>query len=241
MEDVSLSNMSIEYFNCSHDEEFQKSKEEVDQLLKKIESTNNNENENSEMKQRKRFPFTKEEDDLLVNLVQLYGIDDKSVWHLISYHMKSRSARQCRERYQLFLSETVRKKAKWTKEEDELLLSQYARIGPHWKKMEQFFLGRTSYNIKNRFKSLIKPRQFQPSNVLCNHVNSIKTPPKHNDFQKPCKKSHNLDLQINPSFYYSSEENKNDKNITNDIINQNSFFDDNYQNELLDFFFFRKL
>ena len=68
--------------------------------------------------------------------------------------MKCRSPRQCRERYQLFLSDQVRKNAKWTLEEDEILLSKYHFFGPHWKKLEPFFVGRTSYNIKNRFTFL---------------------------------------------------------------------------------------
>ena len=68
--------------------------------------------------------------------------------------MKGRNARQCRERYKLFLSDGIKKKVKWTKEEDDILLSKYACFGPHWKMMEKFFIGRTSYNIKNRYASL---------------------------------------------------------------------------------------
>lgn len=110
-------------------------------------------------KARTRCPFSKQEDMLLLELVGIYGIEDKNNWHFIACHIKGRNARQCRERYQLFLSKDIRRKAKWTKEEDEILLSKYKILGPHWKKMEEFFEGRTSYNIKNRFISLNRQRE----------------------------------------------------------------------------------
>lgn len=101
----------------------------------------------NQVKRRTRIPFTKEEDQQLLQLVQYFGINDKNNWYFIAIHMNGRSPRQCRERYQLFLSDRVKKKEKWTKEEDQLLISKYKIYGPHWKQMEQFFDGRTSYNI----------------------------------------------------------------------------------------------
>lgn len=115
----------------------------------------------SQAKKRTRIPFTKEEDERLIALVNMFGIKDKNNWYFIANNIIGRSPRQCRERYQLFLSDQIRKKAKWTKEEDELLISKYKLYGPHWKKMEQFFEGRTSYNIKNRFISLNRRFKFQ--------------------------------------------------------------------------------
>lgn len=120
-----------------------------------------------EQKVRTRCPFSKEEDKLLLELVNLFGIENKNNWHIIAFHMNGRSVRQCRERYQLFLSEEVRKKEKWTKEEDEILLSKYQILGPHWKKMEEFFNGRTSYNIKNRFISLNRKKRKEDKKKSC--------------------------------------------------------------------------
>ncbi|KAK8871807.1 hypothetical protein M9Y10_007550 [Tritrichomonas musculus] len=113
-----------------------------------------NQNLSQQTKRRTRIPFTKEEDEQLLQLVQYFGVNDKNNWYFIASHINGRSPRQCRERYQLFLSDNIRKKAKWTKEEDELLISKYKVYGPHWKQLEKFFVGRTSYNIKNRFISL---------------------------------------------------------------------------------------
>ncbi|KAK8834265.1 hypothetical protein M9Y10_027910 [Tritrichomonas musculus] len=113
-----------------------------------------------QIKRRTRIPFTKEEDQQILQLVQYFGVNDKNNWYFIASQLKGRSPRQCRERYQLFLSDQVRKNAKWTSEEDEILLSKYQIYGPHWKQLEQFFVGRTLYNIKNRFISL--SRRMKP-------------------------------------------------------------------------------
>lgn len=121
-------------------------------------------NKISQNKKRTRIPFTKEEDERLISLVNMFDIKDKNSWYIIANNIVGRTPRQCRERYQLFLSDNVRKNAKWTKEEDELLLEKYSIFGPHWKKMEQFFEGRTSYNIKNRFISLSRKNKFQIQN-----------------------------------------------------------------------------
>ena len=114
----------------------------------------NNSGTEKKEKPRKRAPFSPFEDRQLKELVKMYGIEQPYVWDLISLHMKGRSARQCRERYKLYLDEGIKRKEKWTEEEDEILLSKYKLLGPRWKSMEIFFTGRTSYCIKNRYSSL---------------------------------------------------------------------------------------
>ena len=112
-------------------------------------------NSNTDKKEtRKRTPFSQLEDYQLKELVKMYGIEKPYVWDLISLYMKGRSARQCRERYKLYLDEGIKRKEKWTNEEDEILLSKYELLGPRWKLMEKFFPGRNSYSIKNRYSSL---------------------------------------------------------------------------------------
>lgn len=105
---------------------------------------------------RKRNPFTAEEDQKILDLVQLYQDTSKVNWYFIATQLQGRNVRQCRERYQLFLSDGIKRKVKWTSEEDEILLKQYQVLGPRWKQMESFFEGRTSYSIKNRFISLTR-------------------------------------------------------------------------------------
>lgn len=126
------------------------------------ESSNQKNNQLSnkyQVKHRTRLPFSLKEDLLLLKLVKQFETDNNINWYFIANQIEGRSVRQCRERYQLFLSDGIKRKVKWTKEEDELLLAKYSIFGPKWKKMEEFFVGRTSYSIKNRFISLEKERK----------------------------------------------------------------------------------
>ena len=105
---------------------------------------------------RARTPFTKDEDKLLTMLVNKYG---ENKWKTIAEHMKRRSVRQCRERWQNALCNKI-VKSNWTPEEDQLILQKFNEIGPHWKHMESFFNGRVSYDIRNRCHSLLKRQQL---------------------------------------------------------------------------------
>lgn len=124
-----------------------------------------NNNAQKQVMPRKRNPFSPNEDKQLLELVKLYGSEKQYVWNIISLKMNGRSARQCRERYKLYLDEGIKRNVKWTKEEDEILLSKYELHGPHWKFMEKYFTGRTSYSIKNRYISLKKKQSKGPTNT----------------------------------------------------------------------------
>lgn len=106
----------------------------------------------NELPARLRIPFSKKEDALLLNLVKMFG---ESNWQKIASMMNNRSVRQCRERWQNSLSPKILKKD-WTVDEDKLLLEKYNKFGAHWKLIESFFVGRTSYSLRNRFHSLKK-------------------------------------------------------------------------------------
>lgn len=213
-------------------------------LINELEKGKNG-NETNNTNIRKRCPFTKEEDNLLIELVQLYGTQCKNIWYVIAGHMKGRNVRQCRERYQLFLSKNVKKKEKWTDEEDEILLSKYSILGPHWKKYEQFFIGRTSYSIKNRFKSLMKPKKI---------IKNISDFPKINYYYKSFmnnqssssqitnNNSRNTSLKIDSLITFSKDENKNQSfdligNIFEDGIDDSFNFTDLYfQNDTINYY-----
>lgn len=83
----------------------------------------------------------------MLELVAKYGTD---AWTVVASELGSRTPKQCRNRYMLFLAPEVNKSA-WTPEEDELLKRHYAEIGPRWAVLRAFFPGRTDLNIKNRF------------------------------------------------------------------------------------------
>ena len=94
-----------------------------------------------------RSKFSEEEDELLQLLVQTYGTKD---WQTISRHMPDRNARQCRDRWQNYLSPSV-VNGPWTEEEEELLVQKYEELGPSWKQIASFFPTRTDINIKSRW------------------------------------------------------------------------------------------
>lgn len=181
------------------DLEFQNNNQPKCQHQQPKEKKSLDEDENK-TKNRTRRPFSKKEDETLLELVGVYGTFDHNCWYAISYHMKDRSPRQCRERYQLFLSNGMKKKIKWTKDEDRLLLSKYETLGPRWKMMESFFDGRNSYSIKNRFVSLNRhKRKRENLNANCSNDDYLNY--LDNDFQLK------LDLdEPNQLEFYSYEE-----------------------------------
>lgn len=100
----------------------------------------------------KRNPFQADEDIKLRELVALYGDNN---WMTIANQMPGRTVRQCRERYQNNLSSDV-KNEKWSKAEEELLKRMVYQFGPRWKYFEEFFPGRTSYNIRNKWNCILR-------------------------------------------------------------------------------------
>jgi hypothetical protein len=72
--------------------------------------------------------FTQAENVQLIELVKKYGPD---AWNAIATELGSRTARQCRNRYTLFLAPSLNSEP-WTPEENDLLLQHYAELGPKW-------------------------------------------------------------------------------------------------------------
>lgn len=98
-----------------------------------------------------RTRFTKEEDELLRQLV---NSQPQPNWNEIACHMKKRTARQCRERYNNYLRPNL-VNGPWTKEEEELLLKLYEQYGPKWSLISQSFNSRSPVNVKNHHSSLV--------------------------------------------------------------------------------------
>lgn len=98
-----------------------------------------------------RSRFTKEEDELLK---QLADSQESPNWNSIACHMKNRTGRQCRERYNNYLRPNL-VNGTWTHEEDELLLTLYEKYGPKWSLISQSFKSRSPVNIKNHHSSLV--------------------------------------------------------------------------------------
>jgi hypothetical protein len=111
-------------------------------------------------KNSSKLKFTGEEDQTIIELVSQFG----NQWSLMSKEMKTRSARQIRERYLNYL-DPKRIHGNWTKEEDQKLLSLLSSESKiSWKRVEKDFPGRTDVSIKNRSKGLLKLNQI-PKNI----------------------------------------------------------------------------
>lgn len=113
----------------------------------------------SEAFSRAKVRFTPEEDAKLKRFVQKSG--KKVDWKKISVLMKTKSPRQCRERYNNYLKpdETT---SPWSSEEDTLILKKYTEVGSKWIEIAKCVTGRAPNSVRIRVRELVKhPGSYQ--------------------------------------------------------------------------------
>jgi len=140
--------------------------------------------------------WTKEEDDLLYELVLQYG---PSNWAALSKELneklvyRRRSAKQCRERWINHMDPSINRDA-WTPDEDDTLMKKQKELGNKWTEISRHIPGRTELQVKNRYRALMKfgsqrkPREPRDPNKA-----------KHTESQPSTSSRHSSETSRQPS------------------------------------------
>jgi hypothetical protein len=103
-----------------------------------------------------RRKFTADEDGRLRVLVDRFG---RNLWDEIAKLMEGRTPRQCRDRYNNYLIDSING-LPWTPEEDAIVVDQFRIFGHKWAQIARSLPGRNGNQVKNRWNRHLCRFQF---------------------------------------------------------------------------------
>lgn len=99
---------------------------------------------------KKKWTF--QEDQLLCSTINQMGIKN---WSSIAKNIPGRNGKQCRERWLTQLNPQLLKQ-EWSHDEDLQLIDLHNQYGNSWAKICQYFPGRNSSSLKNRWTWILR-------------------------------------------------------------------------------------
>lgn len=115
-------------------------------------ANNNCNNPDKSRGDRHFVTWSEQEDNMLREQVRIHGTER---WANIASQLKDKTSRQCRRRWNTYLS-TAYKKGSWSQEEDIILFEAHKKFGNRWTEIAKVVQGRTDNAVKNRFNALCK-------------------------------------------------------------------------------------
>ena len=105
-------------------------------------------------KKKNKIPWTREEDELLKNLVNING---PKKWTVIAKELPYREGKQCRERWHNHINPYISKN-RWSDYEEWLLFLLHKIHGNKWARISSYLSNRTDNTIKNHWNSIMKKK-----------------------------------------------------------------------------------
>jgi hypothetical protein len=106
----------------------------------------------------RKSKWTKEEDDYLKEVVEWCRFGSYIPWAKVTYFMTGRSKAQVFNHWAYSLNPLI-KKGRFTKEEDILMVAAVRRHGTDFARVARFLPGRTSTQVRDRYKSVLKQQR----------------------------------------------------------------------------------